>query len=575
LKSIAKSQVLEVLKQEARNSGHFVWLLADLTFIESSEGWIFAFKKVRHHFCFALEPLIPGVKDYESISEESLQKNLLELFIFTESGICSFTAIGLGFSEKIKGFGFQFLKIGREPWMDLANYFPTGNSGKGVRAARNQAIRSGTWIEEWSGFSLNQDMSKKSDLEHIFKSWSQSTVLQIKGFLLASDPFAFSDERKYFVARSPRRIEGYLIASPIYKNNSYYFEDLILLPDAARGCSELLLLEAMESLKQKGAKDVSLGIVGLKNIDWITGPTPPTAIKTGIEWGQRVMPLFYNSSGIETFRKRFKPYLWTDVFLAVRPVAEMKSGATLQWCSSLLAIFYCLNIQFVLRPKNMALKFFPFFKKHSLSIFWGLLTLTSHLLISHGKEMSEDISNSFAFPLTNFSLSVLYQTITSDFLFQSENHFYSLYFIGIFTFYHLEKKIKIRTLWIIFITISFFDDFINLILLSLPINLHKTFILNSKSAVGSSYIIVAFIGLLTQQSKVLREKILALICLFITTFFIIISQGIDGLLLNLSHLPFFGMGYLIGIFRHYRQQQMSRRMAKGKSPEAKKTLIKN
>ena len=42
------------------------------------------------------------------------------------------------------------LHLGSEPWVKLSEAFPTGNAGKGVRSARNHAIKAGLTSEEWS-----------------------------------------------------------------------------------------------------------------------------------------------------------------------------------------------------------------------------------------------------------------------------------------------------------------------------------------------------------------------------------------------------------------------------------------
>ena len=43
-----------------RNSSHFVCLMADLNFYETSNGWVFCYYKRNDVVLVALEPLIPG-----------------------------------------------------------------------------------------------------------------------------------------------------------------------------------------------------------------------------------------------------------------------------------------------------------------------------------------------------------------------------------------------------------------------------------------------------------------------------------------------------------------------------------
>jgi hypothetical protein len=121
------------------------------------------------------------------------------------------------------------------------------------------------------------------------------------------------------VAKRNQRIEGFLLVTPVRENVSCYFEDLMYRPDAPNGTTELLTLHAMGSLQKLGFKEISLGVVALNNLDF--SPTTPTngfsrAVLSGTK---NVIQYFYNSEGIELYRKRYQPRRWDNIFIATNP----------------------------------------------------------------------------------------------------------------------------------------------------------------------------------------------------------------------------------------------------------------
>lgn len=59
MKKIEQHRVLERLKIAAFNSSHFVWVISDFHFYESTTGWIFAVARNFGTNLLALDPLPP------------------------------------------------------------------------------------------------------------------------------------------------------------------------------------------------------------------------------------------------------------------------------------------------------------------------------------------------------------------------------------------------------------------------------------------------------------------------------------------------------------------------------------
>ena len=129
--------------------------------------------------------------------------------------------------------GHRAMKVGEEPWISLAGYEPRGNSCKGVRAGRNQALRVGCVIEEINLCPADDDTLStelRGAVESLFDAWRATTAVHIDGLFMCSDPFAAIPGRRTFLCRRGDTIDALLTATPVVASQSYYLEDVIMRP---------------------------------------------------------------------------------------------------------------------------------------------------------------------------------------------------------------------------------------------------------------------------------------------------------------------------------------------------------
>ena len=137
--------------------------------------------------------------------------------------------------------------------MDLAQCIPTGKSGKGVRAARNQALRAGVITEEVSGEQIRVEKKIQDEMRAVLAQWKSRNLFEMGGFLNTVNPFLRMEDRRYFLSRDRNgRLDGYLVATPIPRKKSFFLEDLVLRKNSSRGSGELLMLEGMAALAEAG-----------------------------------------------------------------------------------------------------------------------------------------------------------------------------------------------------------------------------------------------------------------------------------------------------------------------------------
>ena len=251
---ISASEVIPHFGQKATNSSHFVWLLGDFEFYETTQRLIFAFKRRGRYILLALEPI--GFAGDSFLYEEAWK----EFAAAVPHEMAIWVSIYEPFAHFLVKEGYQALCVGKEPWIHLHEPVAKGKNARGVRSAKNQAVHAGGRVVEWSAYDVGHDQGKRKIIEHIWLEWKSKRPLLLSGFLNATDPFAHLSFRRFFMAIGPKgEVQGYLIATHIPGIESYFFEDLMLLPTAFRGMGELLTLHAAEVLGEEGVKKASLG----------------------------------------------------------------------------------------------------------------------------------------------------------------------------------------------------------------------------------------------------------------------------------------------------------------------------
>ena len=78
-------------------------------------------------------------------------------------------------------------------------------------------------------------------------------------FMVDPQPFSFRQERRY-LAETQSGPVGFMAAIPVYGRNGWFFEDVIRVPDAPNGTSELLIHSGLEDARAHGDSFVTLGL---------------------------------------------------------------------------------------------------------------------------------------------------------------------------------------------------------------------------------------------------------------------------------------------------------------------------
>lgn len=571
-----KDEVYPYFRQWAQNSSHFVWLLDEYSYYKCNNDWIFAFKSIGVVTLIALEPLIPGAPIQMGTNHQRAFKEAWEEFTkVVKPKVSAFVAVYTPFLGILRSSGFESIKIGVEPWSDLENYIPRGNAGKGVRSARNQALRFGMSVEEISSEELKKSPVIQQKIRAILRQWKDSRLLQLNSFLNAVDPFAFPESRRYFILKNAHKeIRGCLVATEIPGIKSYFLEDLLLQFGTPKGSAELLTLEAMRMLKESGINSASLGVVSGSTADAssdVASPELPASIRHLVTTLPKIIDRLYNFNGLEVFRKRFNPAIWKDVHFAVKNEPDSGYSPTQAWLLSLLALLRAFKPRFKISLQWLERVFAVPLKAHPVSISVAVISTVLFAYLNHFGSLPETIISRFAFdnsaPLSEWPL----RSIVSDFLYFDRAHFFFCVIPLLAVLWWTEKSHRHRFTIPFVAAVCFFDDFLNFALVIKPFSYFQPEFyprLVEVKDVGGSLWLTTLIGLQLCQIKRNREILFTCLSIIAVFGFVYNSEHLITLILNLNHFLFISMGYITGKLKYEYERKKSRTVAKNRPPDA-------
>ena len=208
--------------------------------------------------------------------------------------------------------GLRALKIGAAPYFDLATWAPRGDRAKKARAGVNQARRAGVSVAE----VVEADERLIREATCLCKSWLNTRRSAVRfGWLFAVDLFQHKELKKYFTARDATgKLVGFLAASPIPARDGWYLEDILRRRDAPNGTTDLLVVEALESLKRAGAKLATLGTVLMATEGDQDVQVSPLLSK-GMRFVTDCCSILYNFDGVRRFKAKFAPSWWESEYV--------------------------------------------------------------------------------------------------------------------------------------------------------------------------------------------------------------------------------------------------------------------
>jgi len=203
--------------------------------------------------------------------------------------------------------GFSALKIGEEPWFDLTTWQPPrGDAGKKYRWAVNHACRSGLEVtEEWQA----------GEVEEVVGRWRAALRRPEPDGLMRTAPLEQAHAKRIFVARRSGAAEAVLACARLPAADGWYLEDLVRVPEAVNGATELLVAEALARL---GGRSAAFALAPMQGLDRQLDPRA--------RWLGHLLALTirgfdrrYGFRAIARYEGRFLPTEWRPRYVAFLP----------------------------------------------------------------------------------------------------------------------------------------------------------------------------------------------------------------------------------------------------------------
>lgn len=211
----------------------------------------------------------------------------------------------------LRATGLVSLRIGEQPTWDPQRWGETVRSAKSLREQLRRARAKGVTVRSARAAEVADPASPaRGAVEALIGRWLGSRGMAPMGFLVDVQPFAFPEERRYFVAERAGRIVAFLAAVPIYARQGWLLEDLLRDPAAPNGTAELVVDAAMRALAEEGSRYATLGLAPLAGATgWLL---------VAREWTRAL----YDFEGVRAFKAKLRPHAWEPIYLAYPPGAS-------------------------------------------------------------------------------------------------------------------------------------------------------------------------------------------------------------------------------------------------------------
>lgn len=208
--------------------------------------------------------------------------------------------------------GFSLHKIGEEAVIDLPAFSLSGGRFKTMRAEFNRAQREGLALEI---VSPPHGDALMTELEEISRAWLGGQRGQEKGFSVGRFARAYLDRCEIALVRREGRIIAFANLLGTGATARIGVDLMRYRPGDAEGVMQFLFLALIEELRERGTRELSLGLAPLSGL--ANRPSASLSSRFGT-LVYRHGGAFYNFEGLRRFKQKFHPD-WRPRYVALPP----------------------------------------------------------------------------------------------------------------------------------------------------------------------------------------------------------------------------------------------------------------
>ena len=214
--------------------------------------------------------------------------------------------------------GFSALKIGEEPWFDLAAWHPPrGDRGKKYRWAVNHARRLGVEVGEYRP-DERCDLAVEAEVLDVLERWRAALKKRESNSFMRASPLEQTAFKRIYIARRGGRAEAALSCAYLPASDGWYLEDSFRAPESVNGATELMIAEALAHLAADGAAGAAFAMAPMRGVHEQLDPRA--------RWIGRVLARTirrvdhrYGFGAMARYEARFEPSEWRPRYLAFLP----------------------------------------------------------------------------------------------------------------------------------------------------------------------------------------------------------------------------------------------------------------
>ncbi len=201
--------------------------------------------------------------------------------------------------------GMDSILIGQQPIWHPGDWDSIVDGVKSLREQMRRARLKQVVVRRLAADSNSRPLVVDQQVvEGLIAQWIGAKSIPALGFLVDLHPFSFCHERRYYVATRGETCVGFAAIIPVFGRNGWFIENLIRSSDAPNGTIELLVDATMRDAAASGSDFVTLGLVPLAG-----------AVTSWLRAARKYGSMFYNFSGLEAFKAKFRPREWCPIYL--------------------------------------------------------------------------------------------------------------------------------------------------------------------------------------------------------------------------------------------------------------------
>ncbi len=199
------------------------------------------------------------------------------------------------------------IAIGVQPEWNPQRWAATVQQHRSIREQLRRASAKHVTIRHLASHEL-ADPAMQQALHNLAAAWLATRPLPAMGFLVQLELRGHPERRQVFVARQAGAIVGLANVVPVPARPGWFIKDVLRLPNAPNGTSELLIDAVMRWAANNHCAWVTLGLAPL------AGEVVPS-----LRWARHVSNRLYNFEGVYQFKAKLRPAAEPTLYLLHPP----------------------------------------------------------------------------------------------------------------------------------------------------------------------------------------------------------------------------------------------------------------